>query len=436
MTVAGQYKTKPLESWGRAKELRQDYFRDVATAREKGKLVVTGGTEGFLELPSGLGEYVYLGGEPYGASIAAMPEFALQCEEVVEAKGFARDLCGYMRNYWGSMLLNRYAFGGPFPKPDFVFQMHECDTHAKWFQFVAEYFGVPYFAVDMPITPDKKKGAKARREYIVGQLHDAIEWMEKITKRKYDDEKLIEGVKNVYCSLSYWAECFIFNQAIPAPMDEKTMYSLYVPSVVARNKKEVADFYKMLRDEIRDRAANHIAALSAERLRVITDSPPPWYALDVFRYLEKYGVICVGSTYTSILGNALREKEDGILVAAKTLEESGKAPKSREDALQLIADLWFDHPAGAILRYPEVKIDIMKKLVKQWHADAVIQHLNRGCEGFANGQMEVRLALLEEGIPVMTYEGNMADPREFDMAATVKRIDAFMESLNLKKLED
>jgi len=45
----------------------------------------------------------------------------------------------------------------------------------------------------------------------------------------------------------------------------------------------------------------------------------------------------------------------------------------------------------------------------------------------------VRLLLTKEGLPVMTYEGNMGDEREFDESKTYARIDAFMESLGLKK---
>ncbi|NIV34516.1 MAG: benzoyl-CoA reductase, bzd-type, subunit O, partial [Anaerolineae bacterium] len=44
-------------------------------------------------------------------------DFAAQCHEAAQAKGYARDLCAYMRNYWGSILLNKYVFGGEWPEP-------------------------------------------------------------------------------------------------------------------------------------------------------------------------------------------------------------------------------------------------------------------------------------------------------------------------------
>lgn len=33
-------------------------------------------------------------------------------------------------------------------------------------------------------------------KYVVDQLADSIEWLEKVTKRKFDDERFIEAVKN------------------------------------------------------------------------------------------------------------------------------------------------------------------------------------------------------------------------------------------------
>ena len=47
---------------------------------------------------------------------------------------------------------------------------------------------------------------------------------------------------------------------------------------------------------------------------------------------------------------------------------------------------------------------------------------------------EVRLALLEMGLPVMTYEASHADVRDFDTARVQARVDAFMESQGLRKL--
>ena len=189
------YKTRPIKMWKRAKELRNQVYQEIMKARNNGKLVISGCTGGFIGLPSGLGDYVFLGGEPYAASVSLDPELSQLSYEAVEAKGFSRDLCSYLRNYWGSMFLNRFLFGGEFPRPNFCLTLHTCDSHAKWYQGVTEYYGIPYYGMELPLGADPDR-LNLRMDYLVDELGSAIEWMEKITGIKYDDEKLIEAVKN------------------------------------------------------------------------------------------------------------------------------------------------------------------------------------------------------------------------------------------------
>jgi len=66
--------------------------------------------------------------------------------------------------------------------------------------------------------------------------------------------------------------------------------------------------------------------------------------------------------------------------------------------------------------------------------NGAILHYNRGCEGLSVGIAENRLGLIKGGVPVMTYEGNMADEREFDQSRAYARVDSFMENLGLERL--
>ena len=84
-----------------------------------------------------------------------------------------------------------------------------------------------------------------------------------------------------------------------------------------------------------------------------------------------------------------------------------------------------------------LKNELVKKIAKQWKVNAAMIHLNRGCEGTAQYQMETKIALSKMGLPTMTYEGNMADDREFDEARTLRLVDLFLtETLGLKKLRE
>ena len=48
------------------------------------------------------------------------------------------------------------------------------------------------------------------------------------------------------------------------------------------------------------------------------------------------------------------------------------------------------------------------------------------------GIAENKLALKEAGVPVMHFEGNMGDEREFDLERTRAEIDAFLEILGAR----
>jgi len=435
-----KYEAKRLDCWGKAKELRAKYYQDYKEAHDRGALRWEGGAWTFDAIPQALeGEVHGLTEEPYGASVGANPEVQVRYQEAAEGKwGCANDLCAYLRNYWGSIILNEFVFGGEWPKADFIFQNHICCSHAKWLQVAAEIEGgdVPFFCFDVGVGAYDKI-AERQINFVVEQLYDGIDFLEKATGRKLDDEKLIQNVKNTYDSSCYWAKTCMLNQAIPAPLDEKTMFSLYVLGTLEKSNKDVANFYKNeLYPEVKDRVANKIAAVGDEQCRMLGDSQPPWAFLSVYRYLEQYGVVSVANLYTFSLIGWWKIDEQGNMVPYPTLEEQGITIKDRDHALRLLTE---GELKGKLMWAPfygaNYKNDLVTKIAKQWKCDAAILHLNRGCEGTAQHQMEMKIALQNMGMPAMTFEGNMADERQFDEPRTKRLIDLFItETLGLKKV--
>ncbi len=431
MATQEKYETRPLQSWKKAKEIRENYYRNYAQAHEKGGLRWAGGAWTLGAVPCGLGDDVWsITSEPYAASIAADKDFSRRCLEATEKAGYARDLCSYMRNYWGSLLLDEYLWGGPFPKPDFIWQDHICCSHAKWYQVVCDIEpGIPSKCVDVAVGPFSEVNDN-KIDYIVGQCHDGIEWMEKVTGRKYDDEKLIEAVNNECRATALWAEICCLNKVKPAPLEEKTMYSLYVLGTLMKHSKVVADYYEELLDEVKDRVANRIAAIPNERIRLMSDTQPPWGFLSLFRYLEEFGALSVGSLYTFGLIGMFEVKEDGSWGPRATPQEKGIEIKDRDQALRVMADWNLSKPEWQHFYSPHLKTEMMLRIAKEWQLDGVMLHYNRGCEGLSVGIAENRLGLIDAGYPVMTFEGNMGDEREFDLTKTMTRVDSFMETLD------
>jgi benzoyl-CoA reductase subunit B len=434
VTQVKQYKTERLACWGKAKELRLNHYRDIWEAKEKGKILATGGEYSFIPLVAGLGDYEFLGGEPYGATVGTNQDLATECAEAAEARGYARDMCSYMRLYWGSMFLDKSPWG-KFVRPDFCLTWHLCESHGKWYQMVSEHLGIPSFVIDIPLGPRSPSRRDAQVRYLVAQMEEAIAWMQKITGRGYDDERLIEAVSNEINATALWAKCCELNKNTPAPLDLKSMFSLYVISSLLRCQKEAADFYHTLLDEIKYRVENQIAALATERCRLYHDAEPVWHFLQLFRIAEKYGAVVPASFYAFVVGTAFEADENGHWIPARTMAERGAPLRTRAEALEALAASYVDRP-GLWGWMPSQKVADTLGILEDWHCDGAILHLNRGCEGLSQGLTEARLALKAKGVPTMVYESNMVDPREFSATQVVDSLESFLESLGLTRLED
>jgi len=428
-----KYPSEPLKLWKKAKELREQYYLNYARAKDNGGLRWSGSAWALDALPAGLGEDVYsLTGEPYAAAVSHDRKFAKECMDAAESYGFARDLCSYMRIYWGGMHLDKYLFGGKFPKPDFIFQSQICCSHSKWYQHVAVAEQVPQFYVDVGVGPYKDL-TDARLDYVVGQLNEGIEFLEQSTGRKFNDELFIRAVKNEMRSTSRWADICALNKVKPAPLDEKTMYSLYVLATLSKSSQWCADFYDELYEEVKDRVARGIAAVPNESVRMMSDTQPPWSFLKIFRYLETFGAVSIGSLYTFALEGIWETKPDGTWGGRTLPWNKGIEINDRQTALRLYADWNLSKPQWQHFYDPRIKTEMMLRIVKEWQVDGVMLHLNRGCEGLSLGIMENRMGIAKAGVPIMTYEGNMGDEREFDEVRTQARVDAFMEQLGQRR---
>jgi benzoyl-CoA reductase subunit B len=64
----------------------------------------------------------------------------------------------------------------------------------------------------------------------------------------------------------------MLNRTVPAPLDEKSIYALYVFGTLQKSNGDFADFYDELYDEVKDRVDRGIAAAVSEQMRVMSVS--------------------------------------------------------------------------------------------------------------------------------------------------------------------
>ena len=83
----------------------------------------------------------------------------------------------------------------------------------------------------------------------------------------------------------------------------------------------------------------------------------------------------------------------------------------------------------------EVMIKTHTKIARDYHINALVHHGCRGCEGYLRGFDWLLKPMTEMGVRCMTFEGSQADPRDYTPSQVHGRMDVFMESLGLSKLD-
>ncbi|MEE8471926.1 MAG: 2-hydroxyacyl-CoA dehydratase family protein [Dehalococcoidia bacterium] len=425
------YKTKKLESWQWAKEIRYRHYQKLQGARENGIPIFTGSGHAPWSIISGIGDFAALCGEPWSASVGYFPELAQECSEAMEAKGWGRDVCGYLKQYVGSMLIDKGPWG-PFPRPDYIFQSVDCDLESSWYNMVAQHLDIPLFYTEILHDGHPRTPKDATVQYLADHYARAVEWLQEVTGKEYNDQALLDAMTLTWESRKLWSEICEMQKAVPAPLDMKSMYTLYLPAEIEPHNPEVVDFYKSLRDEVRHRVDKNIAAVGNERCRVLHDDIPPWHALHLFRLMEEYGVVVSASAYVFGLSGVWEEGEDGVYRAQVTPPKINYPPRTREEALWLQA--WMDISVVRPMTNVQSAISVWRSLIRDWNCQGAIFHINRGCILTSYGVMQGRKALKDDGVTTMIYESSHVDKREWNETEVRDRIEAFMESLGLKPL--
>jgi benzoyl-CoA reductase subunit B len=430
-----KYPTRLFKNWQKAKEMTRQKYLDVATAKEQGKILVFGCAGTPYYWLAGFGDYVYWGGEPYGATVGSDRDFSAQCLRAAEGKGYGHDFCTYYLNCIGSMLLDKYYFtGGPFPKPDFIWSERFCPYgHPKSTQVMAEYLNIPHYIIDDELHHLRSGKLEQRENYVIGQLLDSIEWMEKILGKPYDLEKAIAGMMNSFEAELLWAEIILLNRTIPAPIGIRSLMGFMPAHMLYKGEPEAVAFLKELRDEMKERIADGIAAVPNERVRLVLSTPPPWGALSVISDLEKKGVVFLTNfAYAGGTWAKMEFHEDGSVTKARMPQELGWAPiKTRED----LARTWFrwtkiqhKFPFGPdYIDDIDNALPIAVQFVKYLRADGVVMVSQLACLPQNLGTRDYKVAFEKANIPTTLVEYNMADPRDVDSAGLLSRLEAFVE---------
>ena len=380
-------------------------YSDAIEAKERGELVGWCSSNFPVEIPETLGLYVVYP-ENQAAAIAARGYGESMCE-ISEADGYSNDICAYARISLAYAKVKQ-CDGQDMPQPDFLLCCNNiCNCMIKWYENLSKELHIPMIMIDIPFNPDYEV-SDAETAYIKAQFLAAIKQLEDITGKKWSDEKYKEVMEYSGRTSRAWLKATACAHYEPSPFNGFDLLNHMAVMVTARGKKEAAEAMETLLKEYEDNHANGTSTFRAEeKYRIMFEGIACWPWLRVTSTgLKSRGINMVTTIYADAFGFIYKDFDDMCRAYAKV-------------------------PNAINLEYAR---DKRVKLCKDNHVEGLLVHTNRSCKLWSGFMSEMSRQIGEEcNIPVVSFDGHQADPRNFSEAQYDTRVQGLMEIMEANK---
>lgn len=410
-TAAAPAAAKPKKEASPAtKALRKvvsDVYAAAWKAKEEGRPVGWSSSKFPAEIAETLGlSIVYP--ENQAAGIAAQHDGERMCQ-IAEEMGFDADICGYARISLacanGAITTNESR---RVPLPDFVLCCNNiCNCMTKWYENICRMNDIPLIMIDIPynnhVTVDD-----SYVEYIKGQFMDAIKQLEKVSGCKWDEKKFEEVCGNANRCAKAWLKVCDYCQYKPSPLSGFDLFNHMADVVTARVKPAAAEAFEMLADELEANVKNGKSTLPfPEQHRIMFEGIPCWPDLKaLFKPLKQHGLNVTAVVYAPAFGFEYNSFDEMVRAYCK-------APNSI---------------------CIEQGVDWREGICKANKVDGVLVHYNRSCKPWSGYMAEMQRRFTKDlGIPCAGFDGDQADPRNFNAAQYETRVQGLVEAIEETK---
>lgn len=386
-------------------KIAADAYKDAIAAKARGEKVAWVASNFPVEIPETMGiATVYP--ENQAAGIAARGAGTRMCEEA-ESDGYSNDICAYAR------ISLAYAKLKSCPEqdvamPDVLLCCNNiCNCMIKWYENLARDLNIPMIMLDIPFNPDNEV-SDAQVAYVKGQFLAAIKQLEEITGKKWSDEKFQEVMNNSCRTSRAWLAATAMARYTPSPFNGFDLLNHMAVMVTARGKPEAADAMETLLKEYQENVETGKSTFRAEeKYRIMFEGIACWPWLRVTSTgLKGRGINMVTTIYADAFGFDYDSFDNMIRAYCKV-----------PNAINL-----------------ETARDKRVKLCKDNSVEGLLVHTNRSCKLWSGFMPEMSRQIGAAcGIPVVSFDGDQADPRNFSEAQYDTRVQGLTEIMDARK---
>lgn len=385
------------------------YFMELMGPEASGNKIAWCTSVGPAELLRALGFEVYFP-ENHGAMLGAT-RMATDLIPLANARGFSPEICSYLTSDIGSYLkgegpFNKMKLPGP-PKADvLVFNTNQCRDVKEWFGFYAREWDVPCIGIHAPRAIGEVDDIIV--ESVARQIESLVQPLEQISGNKLDMDKLREVIALSAKCTELWKAILETAANVPSPITFFDDTIQMGPAVVLRGTQEAIDYYDILLAELKQRIADGVGAVEAEKHRIYWEGMPIWGKLKnlALQFMELQTAV-VASTYCN-----------------SWVFEALDTDKPFEGMARAYSELY-------ICRSDEPKEAYMERMIEKFKVDGVLYHNAKTCPNNSNSRYCLPQRLqAKSGKPFVIIDGDLNDLRLYSEEQTRTNIEAFVEQLS------
>ena len=294
------------------------------------------------------------------------------------------------------------------PMPDFVLCCNNiCNCMTKWYENIARMHNIPLVMVDIPYN-NTVEVDDAYVAYIRGQFDDAIKQLEKISGRKFDEKKFEDACAHANRTAKAWLKVCDYLQYKPAPYSGFDLFNHMADVVTARGRREAAEAFELLATEMEEHIKNGTTTTPfPEQFRVMFEGIPCWPKLPaLFKPLKANGVNVTAVVYAPAFGFVYNNLDEMVRAYCKA-------------------------PNSVCI---EQGVDWREGICRDNKVDGVLVHYNRSCKPWSGYMAEMQRRFTKDlGVPTAGFDGDQADPRNFNAAQYETRVQGLVEAIQENK---
>ena len=294
------------------------------------------------------------------------------------------------------------------PMPDFVLCCNNiCNCMTKWYENIARMHNIPLVMVDIPYN-NTVEVDDAYVAYIRGQFDDAIKQLEKISGRKFDEKKFEDACAHANRTAKAWLKVCDYLQYKPAPYSGFDLFNHMADVVTARGRREAAEAFELLATEMEEHIKSGTTTTPfPEQFRVMFEGIPCWPKLPaLFKPLKANGVNVTAVVYAPAFGFVYNNLDEMVRAYCKA-------------------------PNSVCI---EQGVDWREGICRDNKVDGVLVHYNRSCKPWSGYMAEMQRRFTKDlGVPTAGFDGDQADPRNFNAAQYETRVQGLVEAMQENK---